>query len=155
MMRKEIVIDLDGTFTLPRVGELEGFLTPLQHSFVLAGLTPIIGWYFYYLKPNKEMVKWLEEISSEYWITMLTGRCPAFEYITCRWLLENGIQRNSLIFKPLDVNDLQFKVEYARRHESRIALMVDNMRHIRDGVAEIIGDRSVLWHDLIRPPAVL
>jgi hypothetical protein len=155
MIRQEIVIDLDGTFTLPRIGEFEGFLTPLQPALVSIGLVPIIGWYFYHLRPNKAMVEWLKESSSKYWITILTGRCSAFEYITCRWLVENGIPFDSLVFTPLGEKDIDFKVDYARKHESRIALMVDNMRHIRDGVAEIIGDRSILWKDLIRPPAVL
>lgn len=154
-MNKEIVIDIDGTLTLPLIGDLERFLTPFQSPIVAAGLAPEIGLYFYNLKPNMRMVEWLKNIPESYNVTMLTGRYNAFDYITRRWLLRHGILYNSLVFTPFGEKDIQFKVEYARTHQDRIALMIDNMRHIRDGVAEVIGDRSILWTDLIRSPVVL
>ncbi len=154
-MRNEIVIDIDGTLTLPRIGDFERFLTPFQSPLVAAGLAPEIGLYFYNLKPNMKMIEWIKNIPADYSITMLTGRYNAFDYITRRWLLKYGILFNSLVFTPFGEKDIQFKIEYARAHESRIALMIDNMRHIRDGVAEIIGDRSVLWTDLTLSPAAL
>lgn len=154
-MRTEIVVDIDGTLTLPLIGDFERLLTPLQSTLVAAGLAPEIGLYFYNLKPNIEMIEWIRNVSVTHSVTILTGRYNAFEYITLRWLLRHGVPFDSLVFTPFGEEDAWFKVDYACRYHSRITLMIDNMRHIRDSVAEIIGDRSILWTDLIRSPIAL
>jgi uncharacterized HAD superfamily protein len=152
--RKKFVFDFDGTITLPRVGDFEGFLTPLQPYFVRAGLVRPISWYFSKLTPNHLVMDWLRKVPSDRELILLTGRYADFRPVTCEYLAKHKIRYDSLIFNDFGVSDIEFKRDFAKVHQYDIELMVDNMSHIQKEVAKIIGERSKLWQEVIKSPVV-
>lgn len=149
--RRQFVIDLDGTLTLPRIlGKMEGFLVPLQPYLIrIPWILWLVKWYFLRLKPNLFIAKELiDSQPGDIIVVILTGRYPLFREVTETWLDKHGIRHDRLIFTPEGESDVEFKVDYAYKNRYRIICMVDNMAHIKAALHPILGERVMLWHEL-------
>lgn len=89
-MRKILAIDIDGVITLE--SELNDYGKVSFKTLMKK---------YYEAKPNKEMIKRINRAKKNYFILLYTSRNDYFRTITKRWLRENNVKYDEIVFnKP-------------------------------------------------------